>query len=63
LGRARRRRTRPALIVQHPLGDAIETFICREDAERLVEDVRNDEPELARDLRIEESEPETGGLN
>ena len=37
-----------------PLGDAVETFIRREDAERFVEDVRGDEPELAGYLRIEE---------
>ena len=28
----------------HPLGDAIETFIRREDAERFVEEVRGDDP-------------------
>lgn len=36
----------------HPLGEAIETFIRREDAERFVEEVRGDEPELASYLRI-----------
>jgi hypothetical protein len=34
------------------LGDAIETFIRREDAERFVEEVRGDEPELASYLRV-----------
>lgn len=29
-----------------PLGDAIETFIRREDAERFVEEVRGDDPEV-----------------
>jgi hypothetical protein len=43
-----------------PLGDAIETFIRREDAERFVEEVRGDDPELARSLRIEERELEAG---
>jgi len=36
----------------HPLGDAVETFIRREDAERFIEEVRGDEPELAAYLRI-----------
>ena len=47
----------------HPLGDAVETFIRHEDAERFVEEVRGDEPELAKHLRIEERELEAGGLN
>ena len=38
----------PRTSPDHPLGDAIETFIRREDAERFVEEVRGDEPELAR---------------
>ncbi len=40
----------------HPLGDAVETFIRREDAERFIEEVRRDESELASYLRIEERE-------
>ena len=44
-----------------PLGDAIETFIHREDAERFVEEIRGDDPELASYLRIEEREVEAGG--
>jgi hypothetical protein len=43
-----------------PLGDAVETFIRREDAERFVDEVRTDEPELASYLRIEERELEAG---
>jgi hypothetical protein len=31
----------------HPLGDAVETFVRREDAERFIEEVRGDEPDLA----------------
>ena len=31
----------------HPLGDAVETFVRREDAERFVAEVRGDDPELA----------------
>jgi hypothetical protein len=46
-----------------PLGDAIETFIRRADAERFVEEVRRDDPELASYLRIEERELEAGGPN
>ena len=47
----------------NPLGDAIETFIRREDAERLTEEVRGDDPELTRFLRIEERELAAGGRN
>ena len=45
-----------------PLGDAIETFVRLEDAERFIEEIRDDEPELASHLRIEERELEAGGL-
>jgi hypothetical protein len=45
----------------HPLGDAIETFIRREDAERFIEVVRGDDPDLASYLRIEERELRGGG--
>ena len=38
-------------------------FIRREDAERFIEEVRGDEAELARYLRIEEWELEAGGVN
>jgi hypothetical protein len=37
--------------------------VRREDAERFIEDVRRDEPELAASLRIEERELEVGGRN
>jgi hypothetical protein len=47
----------------HPNGEAEETFIRREDAERFLEEVRRDDPELATFLRIEERELEAGGLN
>ncbi len=46
-----------------PLGVEIETFIRLEDAERFVEEVRCDEPELASLLRIEERELEAGTPN
>ena len=52
-----------ALSPEFPLGDAVETFVCREDAERFIEEVRGDEPELAAKLRIERRELEAGGLN
>ncbi len=44
------------------LGDSIELFIRREDAERFIEEVRSDDPDLASYLRIEEREMEAGGL-
>jgi hypothetical protein len=40
----------------NPLGDAVETFIRRKDAERFVEEVRGDDPEMASFRRIEERE-------
>ena len=51
-----------ALSPDFPLGDAVEGFVRREDAERFIEEVRGDEPELAAKLRIEERELEAGGL-
>ena len=47
----------------HPLGEAVDVFIRREDAERFIEEVRGDDPDLASYLRIEERELEAGGLN
>jgi hypothetical protein len=46
-----------------PLGDSIEVFVRREDAERFIEEVHRDDPILASYLRIEERELEAGGLN
>jgi hypothetical protein len=46
-----------------PLGDALETFIRREDAERFIEEVRGDDPDVASYLRIEERELDGGELN
>jgi hypothetical protein len=37
---------------RHRLGDAIETFVRREDAEPFIAEVRGDDPELASYLRI-----------
>ena len=45
----------------HPLEDAVETFIRRGDAERFVEEGRSDDPELTSYLRIEGREFEVGG--
>ena len=50
----------PALSPDFPLGDALETFIRREDAERFIEEVRGDDPDIASYLRIEERELEAG---
>lgn len=47
----------------HPLGDAVNTFLLREDAERFIEEVRGNDPELAGYLRLEERELEVGGPN
>ena len=52
-----------ALSPDFPLGVELEVFIRREDAERFVEQVRGDEPEMAAKLRIEEREPEAGHRN
>jgi hypothetical protein len=49
--------------LDHPLGDAVETFLHREDAERFMEGVPDDDPNLASYLRIEERELEAGGRN
>ena len=52
-----------ALSPDFPLGDAIDTFVRREDAERFIEELRGDDPELASYLRFEERELEEGGRN
>ena len=46
-----------------PLGDSLDVFIRREDAERFIEEVRSDDPEIAARLRIEERELEACGVN
>ena len=43
-----------ALSPDFPLGVELEVFVWREDAERFIEEVRGDEPELAAKLRVEE---------
>lgn len=48
-----------ALSPDFPLGDSLEVFI-RGEAERFVEEVRGDEPQLASHLRIEERALEAG---
>jgi hypothetical protein len=45
-----------------PGGAAVDTFVRREDAERFIEEVRGDDPELA-SYRIEERELEAGGTS
>jgi hypothetical protein len=46
-----------------PLGEAVETFIRREDAQRFIEEVRRDAPELAARLRIAERKLDGGSAN
>ena len=53
-----------ALSPDFPLG--VEPRGCSsivEDAERFIDEVRGDDPELAATLRVEERELEAGGLN
>jgi hypothetical protein len=45
-----------------PLGDALDVYVRREDAERFIEEVRGDDPEFAKPLRIEERELEAAGF-
>jgi hypothetical protein len=49
-----------ALSPDVPLGVDLEVFIRREDAERFIAEVRDDDPEVAAKLRIEERELEAG---
>ena len=49
-----------ALSPDFPLGVELEVFIRREDAERSIEEVRGDDPEMAAKLRIGERELEVG---
>jgi hypothetical protein len=46
-----------------PVSDAVGGYVCREDAERFIEEIWGDEPELAKDVRVEERELEAGGNN
>jgi hypothetical protein len=46
-----------------PFGDAIDTFVRREDAERFVARVKRDDPQLASHLRVVERELEADGRN
>ena len=52
-----------ALSPDFPLGVELEVFIRREDAERFIDEVRGDDPDLAAKLRIEHGELGAGGLN
>jgi hypothetical protein len=47
-----------ALSPDFPLGDSLEVFVRRNDAERFIEGVRGDDPSVASYLRIEERELE-----
>jgi hypothetical protein len=57
--RGRLRRYDDSLWPTSPLGDWIDVFGRREEAERFVEKVRGGEPELAKDLRIDERDLDT----
>jgi hypothetical protein len=46
-----------------PLREAVDVFIWREDAERFIEEVERDEPELAERLWIEERELQADAPN
>jgi hypothetical protein len=46
--------------LDHPHGDAIETFIRGEDADRFIARVKRDDPQLASHLRVVERELEAG---
>jgi hypothetical protein len=50
-----------ALSADFPLGDSLEVFVRREDAERFIEEVRGDDPALAAHLTIRERKLEAGG--
>jgi hypothetical protein len=56
-----RLRSRRRLALAPLLGDSIDVFVRREDAERFIEEIRGDDLELAKPLRIEERELEAGG--
>jgi hypothetical protein len=59
--RDRLRDRRRTLVAWPSAGRWLETFIRREDAERFIEEVRGDDPELASYSRIDERELEAGG--
>ena len=42
--------------LEQDLDDSLDVFVRREDAERFIEEVRGDDRELAKPLRIEERE-------
>ena len=52
-----------ALSPDFPLGDALDVYVRREEAERFVEEVRRDELRFADQLPIVERELEAGGLS
>jgi hypothetical protein len=55
---AHRSSSNPALA-----GEDLTVFVRREDAERFIEEVRGEDPEVAAKLRVEERELEAGGKN
>jgi hypothetical protein len=49
--------------LRHPLGEYVDVFVRREDAEQFIEDVRRDEPALAEHLAIAARVLAAGGKN
>jgi len=50
--------------IRNPLGDSVDTFVRRDDAEQFIANVRRDDVQLASPLRIVERELEgVGGVN
>ena len=52
-----------ALSPTFPLGDALEVYLRREDAERFIEEVRGDEPEVRRPCVSRRESSRAGELN
>jgi len=52
-----------SLSQRSPLGDSVDVFVRREEAERLIEEVRVDDTELAKLMRIKERELDGGEPN
>jgi hypothetical protein len=67
--RSERRRHPSTVLVYAVVDDSLSptrplgVFVRRTDAERFVEEIRGDEPELAERLRIEERNLQTGALD
>jgi hypothetical protein len=51
------------VLAEHVRVEELEVFIRREDAERFIDEVPGDDPQIAAKLRIEERELEAEGRN